>query len=138
MITENQIEKPPAPTMEQLQAPTITYKDRKTLMWLYDGSLRKPEKLRGLIRKGYAEVNEKNEIVPTVLGMLLIDFTVRQRNIEKDARKKSHNKPSRKNRVNKFGQRKLRDTGNVSVGELDSGNSGEITNPTATHISPTD
>lgn len=136
-MTDIGVEKPPAPTMEQLKAPTITYKDRKTLMWLYDGKLKKPEKLRGLIRKGYAEVNDKNEIVPTVLGMLLIDFTVRQRNIEKDVRKASHHKPSRKNRVNVFGQRKHRDTGDVSDGTISLGDSGETPDPTPTHISET-
>lgn len=125
------------PSLQELKAPTISYKDRKTLMWLYDGTLRKPEKLRGLIRKGYAEVNSENEIVPTVLGMLLIDFTVRQRNAEKDARKASRNVTGRKNKVNNFGQRKNRDTGDVSNGSLSSGDSGEIRDTTTTHLSET-
>ena len=132
------VETPPAPTMEQLQAPTISFKDRKVLMFLYDGVLKKPEKLRGLIRKGYAEVNDKNEIVPTVLGMLLIDFTVRQRNNAKDARKQKLNQqPRRKNKVNVFGQRKRRDIGDVPNGSVSSGDSGEVTDAAPTHISPT-
>lgn len=126
------------PSLQELKSPTISYKDRKTLMWLYDGSLRKPEKLRGLIRKGYAEVNSENEIVPTVLGMLLIDFTVRQRNAEKDARKAVSHVTGRKNKVNKFGQRKVRDTGNVSDGTLGSGDSGETGDSAPTHLSETD
>lgn len=115
------------PSLQELQAPTISYKDRKFLMLLYNGKLKKPEKLRRLILRGYAQVDSKGEIVPTILGSLLIDFSVRAQEKEKHGRKQTPpRKPSRKNRINTFGQRRKRDSEPVSSGELDLGNSDTV------------
>lgn len=111
------------PSLQELKAPTISYKDRKLLMLLYDGKLKKADKVNRLIKRGYAQMNLKGEISPTVLGSLLIDFTVRQR--EKDARKSHPPVPIGQDEGVVRLKGLERNPELVSDGELRLGNSGE-------------
>lgn len=111
-------------SLQDLQAPEVKFKDRKILMLLYDGKLKNPEKLRRLLRLGYVTVRD-GEYVPTIVGSLLIDFTVRERNkadARRQAKKQNVGKGSRISVV----ENQLRDYADVLDGQLDVGDSGEV------------
>ncbi len=112
-------------SLQDIQAPTIKFKDRKMLMLLYDQKLKNPQKLARLLKLGYITVRD-GEYVPTIVGSLLIDFTIRERNKLNDRRiaKARKLKSVRKNDPIVRDEDGQADHGVVFDGQVDLGDSG--------------